>query len=177
MKIYLVKCAVQDLTVLLNIARLTFREAFEEQNNPDDFRSYMDRAFNEVIFKEQLQHADSSYYFIKTNGSLVGYLKLNENQAQNEQFDASSIELERLYIQSNFQGQNIGQQVLQKVIHLAKEKGVSFLWLGVWEKNHNAIRFYERSGFKKFGAHPYFLGNDQQTDYLMKFDLTPPLLS
>ena len=86
------------------------------------------------------------------------------------------MELERFYILNEFQGLQIGQSVLQKVLKIAEEKGVAFLWLGVWDKNSRAIRFYERHGFKKFGSHPYYLGKDKQTDYLMKIDLTPPFL-
>lgn len=40
--------------------------------------------------------------------------------------------------------------------------------LGVWEHNHRALRFYEKNGFIAFGTHIFQLGNDQQTDILMK---------
>jgi ribosomal protein S18 acetylase RimI-like enzyme len=45
-----------------------------------------------------------------------------------------------------------------------------YLWLGVWEHNRGAIRFYERHGFVKFGEHPYYVGNDCQTDWMMRLD-------
>ena len=137
----------------------------------------MQGAFNRTVLLEQLRHPDVYYFFIKRDELTLGYIKLNESEAQNESFEQKSIELERFYILSEFQGQNIGQNVLKKVIEIAQNKGLAFLWLGVWEKNLKAIRFYERHGFVKFGSHPYFLGNDEQTDYLMKIDLTPPLPS
>jgi len=45
------------------------------------------------------------------------------------------------------------------------------IWLGVWEHNHNAVHFYKQWGFEIFGAHPFILGDDKQTDVLMKKQL------
>ena len=60
--------------------------------------------------------------------------------------------------------------MLFKIIDIVKAKQVSFLWLGVWQKNNAAIRFYERLGFTKFSTHPYFIGKDKQIDWLMKLN-------
>ena len=175
--IKLISVSDQQVEELLALAKHTFTEAFQKQNSPENFNLYMRQAFHPTVLLEQLRHKDIKYYFISLEQQTVGYIKINENSAQSEQFDHPSIELERFYIQSQFQGQKIGEQVLKKVVQMAKDSGVAFLWLGVWEKNDKAIRFYERHGFKKFGTHPYFLGNDKQTDYLMKVDLTLPLPS
>ena len=82
-----------------------------------------------------------------------------------------SMELERIYVLKEFQGLGHGERILNKVKRLAVEAGKSFLWLGVWEKNTRAIKFYEKHGFVKFGTHPYYIGSDKQTDWLMRFDL------
>jgi ribosomal protein S18 acetylase RimI-like enzyme len=71
----------------------------------------------------------------------------------------------------DFQGQRIGKQMLQKAIALAAEKSKKYIWLGVWEHNEDAIRFYQKYGFEKFATHPYFVGKDEQTDWLLRFDL------
>ena len=62
--------------------------------------------------------------------------------------------------------------MLDKTISLARKEQVEFLWLGVWEENKKAIRFYKRYGFIKFGTHPYYIGADKQTDWLMKYSLS-----
>ena len=71
----------------------------------------------------------------------------------------------------HFQGKQIGKAMLYKAIAIARSKKASFLWLGVWKKNKEAIKFYERYGFKKFMTHPYLIGKDKQTDWLMKLVL------
>ncbi|MEM9391391.1 MAG: GNAT family N-acetyltransferase, partial [Bacteroidota bacterium] len=53
-------------------------------------------------------------------------------------------------------------------------KGLGYIWLGVWEYNTDAIRFYERLGFTPFGQHSFILGSDHQTDILMKKPLEQP---
>jgi ribosomal protein S18 acetylase RimI-like enzyme len=71
-----------------------------------------------------------------------------------------------------FQGEQIGTKMLFKAIEIAFDKNKKHLWLGVWEKNTDAIRFYQKHGFLKFNTHPYYIGKDKQTDWLMRFDLS-----
>ena len=112
--------------------------------------------------------SDSDFYFAYLKNELVGYFKLNKIAAQAEQFAEQSIELERIYVVEDFQNQGIGKLMLLKAIEFAQKYKPKFIWLGVWQENKNAVRFYEKLGFQKFGTHPYFIGKDKQTDWLMK---------
>lgn len=171
MNISFIKCTLNDLDMLHQISRITFIAAFEKLNSPEDFHNYMDSAFSKETIKTQLLNRNSSFYFTYLNRSLIGYFKLNAKDAQIEQFEQPSIELERIYVLEAFQGKQIGKEMLFKSIDIAKSKGVSFIWLGVWQENTAAVRFYERFGFKIFGSHPYYIGKDKQTDWLMKLNL------
>jgi ribosomal protein S18 acetylase RimI-like enzyme len=164
-------CAVKDLPFLVEISKKTFISAFEKQNNPEDFKTYMDRSFSKEQLKKELLDENVSFYLVYNDNYLVGYYKLNSNEAQTEPFGTASIEIERIYVLNEFQGQKFGKQMLFKIIEIAKEKNLKFIWLGVWEKNTAAIRFYERHGFVKFDTHPYYIGNDKQTDWLMRLNL------
>jgi len=164
MTIFFRKCEPKDLNPLLKIAKETFVDAFEKENDPEDFKAYITSAFSENQLKNELLNPDSSFYFAYLDKELVGYFKLNEREAQNEHFEFSSIGLERIYVLNAFQNQGLGKQLLFKAIAIAQLMNVSFLWLGVWEKNIPAIRFYERHGFQKFDKHPYYIGNDKQQD-------------
>ena len=165
------KCTIKDLDRLVEISSNTFVNAFEKENNPEDFSSYISIAFSTQKIEEELLNPNSEFYFTYLNNVHVGYFKLNQNEAQTEQFEQNTFELERIYVLNTYQGQKIGTHMLIKAIEIAKAKKAFFLWLGVWEKNKEAIKFYERYGFKKFMTHPYFIGNDKQTDWLMKLDL------
>lgn len=165
-------CELKDLDTLIEISRDTFVAAFEKENNPEDFRNYIIDAFSIERVKAELLNSNSSFYFVYLKDVLVGYFKLNKNEAQNEQFDEQSMELERIYVLNDFQGKSIGKHILLKAIEIAKSKKSRFLWLGVWQKNTNAVRFYERYNFKIFNEHPYYIGKDKQIDWLMKLDLS-----
>ena len=51
---------------------------------------------------------------------------------------------------------------------MQQRRCVEYVWLGVWEHNHKAIKFYQDKGFVRFGEHVFVLGEDRQTDFLMK---------
>ncbi len=164
-------CTIEELQILVEISIRTFVSTFEKQNNPEDFKAYLETAFNKEQLKKELLGENTSFYFVYNDKNLVGYLKLNEKGAQTEPFGNTSIEIERIYVLEEFQGHSIGKEMMLKIIQIAKEKHLIFVWLGVWEMNTSAIRFYERLGFVKFDTHPYYIGNDKQTDWLMRLDL------
>ncbi len=171
MQLHFRKCEPSDLERLIDIAKTTFVAAFEKDNEPEDFKAYVNMAFEKENILGQLINQDSSFYFVFMDEHLVGYFKLNVDQAQTDIKTEETIELERIYVLQDFQGQRIGKLMLQKAIALAAEKNKKYIWLGVWEHNIDAIRFYQKYGFEKFAIHPYFVGKDEQTDWLLRFDL------
>jgi len=70
-----------------------------------------------------------------------------------------------------FQQKQIGQTLLEKAIQYAHQKNAVYIWLGVWENNSQAIQFYHKNGFVEFDRHLFLLGEDRQTDIMMKLAL------
>jgi ribosomal protein S18 acetylase RimI-like enzyme len=105
------------------------------------------------------------------NTKTIGYLKLNFGAAQTELKNEQSLEIERIYVLKEFHGKNIGQLLYDKAIQIAKEKNVNYVWLGVWEENLRAINFYKKNGYVAFDKHIFKLGDDEQTDIMMKLEL------
>ena len=172
MELFLEKCQMHQLDDLVEISRSTFSEAFAHLNDPADFDSYLNRAFSSQTIAEELQNQDSFFYFAFYKTEIVGYFKLNKAQAQTDLQDEDSLEIERIYVDKKYQGRRIGAWMVTEIIKMAVQADFKFLWLGVWEVNQDAIRFYKAHGFKKFGEHPYFIGKDKQTDWLMRLDIT-----
>ncbi len=171
MQLLLHSCTNEDLTELTKISRRTFRDAFEFQNDPSDFNHYLSTALSSETLSTELQHPDRSFYFVRLNNQNVAYFKINENQAQTDLRDAEGMEIERIYVLQEFQGQKIGEWMIWEILKIGRKKGKEYLWLGVWEQNMKAIRFYERLGFIRIGKHPYYIGNDRQMDWLMKLNI------
>ena len=173
MELTLKRCELSELDRLGTIARETFIASFAHLNDPTDFKLYMEDAFSENRLRSELSNPDSEYYLARNADTDVGYFKLNYNSAQTDIQDPHACELERIYVAPSWQGRGIGEWMLKQAIHLTQNKQMTYIWLGVWEKNEAAIRFYEKLGFVKFGTHPYFIGTDKQTDWLMRLDLVP----
>ncbi|MBM7868650.1 ribosomal protein S18 acetylase RimI-like enzyme [Clostridium pascui] len=83
----------------------------------------------------------------------------------------NTLEVQRIYVSQECKGKHIGKLLIQNAIEIAKSNNLNYIWLGVWESNINAIKFYEKQVFKKFDTHIFKLGEDEQTDNLMKLIL------
>ena len=157
-----------DVELLSNISRETFFAAFAHLNNADDMEAYAASSFNRQQLKKELNTPGAEFIFAMLDHEVVGFMKLNTGTAQNEFKDMNSLEVERLYVLAAYQGRQIGSQMLNFALAIALTRQHEFIWLGVWEHNHSAVRLYERMGFKLCGSHDFMLGNDRQTDLLMK---------
>lgn len=157
-----------DLTQLAHLSAQTFYDAFAHLNNAEDVLHYINTTYSENNLFLEMNQPGTCFYLAELDGQAVGYLKLNYGNSQTEFQKANEAEIQRLYVLSAYQGRRIGEQLIQFAIGQALQNNCTTIWLGVWEHNTNAIRFYERHGFTLFGKHDFLLGNDLQTDFLMK---------
>lgn len=134
-------------------------------------KKYLETKFSLEKLTSEWQNPDSNFYFAKENETIIGYLKLNTAKAQTELQDPNALEIERIYVIQAFHGKKVGQLLLDFALKKAKQNDNIYIWLGVWEENHRAIRFYSKNGFVVFDKHIFMMGNDAQTDYLMKKEL------
>ena len=134
-------------------------------------KEYMDRAFKPEQLLSELQNERSEFYFVRYEDKNIGYIKINQSGAQSDLQDDTSIEIERIYIDAPYQGKGLGAMLMDKAKERAEELELTNIWLGVWEKNKNAIRFYERHGFHIISSHEFRMGDDIQTDILMKYNV------
>ena len=165
------KINIDDLETLRNLSIQTFRETFSEVNTKEDMQKYLDENLSIEKLKTELENPNSEFYFAENNNEILGYLKLNFKDAQTEKLEENHFEIERIYVLKAFLGQKIGQILFNKAIEIGREKNLEYVWLGVWEENHRAIRFYGKNGFEIFGKHDFVLGEDVQTDLLMKMKI------
>jgi diamine N-acetyltransferase len=131
-------------------------------------KEYMDRAFDPQRLLAELMNPLSEFYFILVGDKVAGFLKINQSEAQSDLHDDDSLEIERIYVDAAFQGKGLGAKLIEKSIERARNLHLHYIWLGVWEKNKDAIRFYERHGFVAFSSHDFRMGDEMQTDILMK---------
>lgn len=162
------RVSIKEADTLLTFSKNVFFAAFAHQNDPADMRAYADKAFTLQKLKDEINNENSEFYFAYAESAIAGYLKLNFKTAQTDFQGDDAMEVERIYVSADLQNKKVGQQLLNFALDQAVKHQMKEVWLGVWEHNHKAIRFYERNGFVKFGSHNFMLGNDQQTDMLLK---------
>lgn len=163
--------SLQDLARLKAISVRTFQDSFGDQNTSENMEQYFRSSFSAEKLSEELQNPFSSFYFAELDTIPIGYLKINWGASQTELQAEKSLEIERIYVEKEFQGKHVGQLLLNKAMAVANEKLATSIWLGVWEKNGKAIRFYQKNGFVEFGKHLFKLGDDEQMDIMMKLPL------
>ncbi|MDG1571419.1 GNAT family N-acetyltransferase [Robiginitalea sp. M366] len=169
----LIDCTPEDLEALRQLSIHTFTEAFAAQNNPEDFQAYLESAFHPKQLLSEIHHPQTRFSFICKDGMRVGYLKVNWGNAQTELQEDAGMELERIYVLASEQGAGIGAWVLEQVGQWALAAGKEYVWLGVWEHNPRAMAFYQRHGFVIFDKHPYYIGQDRQMDWMMRWEINP----
>ena len=167
MTINIRKCTLKDSLTLQEISYETFSETFKDQNTPENLKAYLEKAYNLKQLEKELSNTSSQFFFVYFNYEIAGYLKINTNDAQSEKMGDESLEIERIYIRSKFQKQGLGKYLFNKAIEIAIEQNKPKIWLGVWEKNANAIAFYEKMGFVQTGAHSFYMGDEEQIDFIM----------
>lgn len=165
------KVATIEASTLFNLIRETFVQSFGKHNTKEDMDHYVSRNLSNAVLDAEFRNPSSAFYFLEDGQKPIGYLKLNTGLAQTEQTFNNGLEVERIYISSNYQGKGLGSLLMDFSISIAMESSKSPIWLGVWEHNEGAIRFYERYGFSVYGSHDFLLGSDLQKDMLMKKDL------
>ena len=162
------KVESKDLEILRSFAERTFRLAFEADNDPVRFEEYCRKAFFLEQFRVELDHPASGFWFYWEGDFLAAYLKLNFDKHPEALNSGRTVQVERLYVEPSMQGRKIGEQLLDFALEQAIANQAELIWLSVWQANPPALRFYERCGYEIFGTKTFWLGDEAQTDWLVR---------
>ncbi|HRI62513.1 MAG TPA: GNAT family N-acetyltransferase [Saprospiraceae bacterium] len=161
---------LSEVAILRDLAETTFRDAWQDQNAPEEFEAYCREHFTLEKLGVDLSTPGTEFYFAWIGEQPAAYLKLNFNRAPNApgDFAGEAVQLERIYVLQDFQSQRIGERLLRFSEERTRQVGATWLWLSVWQKSPRSIRFYEKNGFEIFGVETFWVGNDPQPDWLMR---------
>jgi len=162
------KASAEDVEIVQSLGTQTFSETFAEDNTEEAMKKYLEESFNTEKIKSELNNPDSHFYIAWEEDNPVGYLKVNTGNAQTELQDDASLEIERIYVKKSHHGKKVGQLLYDQALETARQLSKSYLWLGVWEENLRALNFYKKNGFVEFDKHIFRLGEEEQTDLMMK---------
>ena len=158
----------KDATLIADISRQTFYETFASQNTSENMEKFMNTQFAREKLIAELSDPENIFLLAYQDEQLAGYVKLRDSQNPEQLENSAAIEIVRIYSTTSMIGKGIGKILMQTCLNIAQKRNKAIVWLGVWERNQRAIDFYIKWGFEKFGEHDFILGNDIQTDWLMK---------
>lgn len=158
---------------LKRISVQTFCETFAQNNTTENLQLYLSNNLTEENLATELSLEETHFYFLLIGQKITGYIKINAPKIFNDTGKDNGLEIERIYLLKAFQGLGLGSKLIDFTIAFAKENNMDYIWLGVWEHNLPAIKFYTKIGFHTYGSHIFQFGNEPQTDYLMRYNLQP----
>lgn len=157
-----------DAAMLAEIGRKSFLDAFADhpKNAPADMEIFIKQAFGTAIQARELDDEKTVYLIAEIGGAIAGYAKLHKDAKEEMVTGGKCLEIARFYMLTEQIGRGIAGKLMQTVLEFAHENGFETIWLGVWEFNARAQKFYRKWGFEHVGTHVFQFGNDPQTDWV-----------
>ena len=142
-----------DVELLQSLSIVTFTDTFAAYNTTENMQMYIEKYFSVANLLAELNNSENFFFISFRENEPAGYLKLRLPQEHLSSLkNNTAIELERVYVLKKLQGTGLGYKLMQFAFEYSRQKGFDILWLGVWERNEKAIRFYEKFGFEIFGG-------------------------
>lgn len=157
-----------DAGLIADLSRQTFYHSFAAQNTKEDMDKFMNEQFTKEGLMAEVGTGDNIFLLAYAGDEVAGYVRMRNGEHRPEFANRPSVEIARIYAVPDSIGKGVGSALMEKCLTIAREMKREIIWLGVWEHNQRAIGFYTKWGFEKFGEHDFVLGNDVQTDWLMK---------
>ena len=172
MEITIRRILIAEAPALSKMAKQTFYDTFTGTCTEEDMQAFLEQYYNLAQIKKELSNQDDYCFFAEINGEPVGYIRFMEDCSNFAEVNKwKSLELKRLYILKEYHGKGIAQKLMEFFIAFAEEYQYELVWLGVWEYNFRAQKFYSKYGFINSGhTHDFPIGDTPQTDiYLWRF--------
>ncbi len=160
-----------DASLLSLLSETTFRETYWGTDTDENILSHIANSFNIPKIIEEIAAVNSNHYLIVENklNQAIGYARIRYDQSIKPNYLQSNkaLEIARIYVLKEFQGQKIGQLLMEYIENFAKQEGFDTIWLCVWKENLDGIRFYQRHGLEIIGEYVFKLGNSTYVDWAM----------
>jgi GNAT superfamily N-acetyltransferase len=155
-----------ELDELAMLAQETFVEAYADDLDREVLARYADRVFVPELMAE-LASGGTAVRVVRDRGAAVAYATVRSDEAGSR----SASRLGRIYVRPDHHRRGLGRLLVTWAVETARSSGMADLCLGVWERNHRAIAFYEAMGFVACGDEAFTLEGQVQRDVVMRLPL------
>lgn len=159
MSIEIIKADVSHAAIIGTIGKKSFRRAFEHLfNNKEELLEYLENTYCPVKLAKSLRDEDNVYLLACFEGEPAGFAKIKKYSLNEHIESVAQMELQKIYVLQEYHGKGIGTALLKEVKNVAKEVYPDYIWLDTHISNDNAIKLYEKNGFKKVGKYFFTIG-------------------
>jgi diamine N-acetyltransferase len=158
---------LDDAAALAEFGARAFAETFAADNDPSDMAAYLPTAYGEALQRAELLDPHVEFWVVEQRGALAAYAMLRIGGTDPSVHALRPLQIERFYVDATWHGRGIAGALMSRAFERAHTHHADALWLGVWERNARAIRFYEKHGFQAVGRQTFQLGSDLQNDLVM----------
>lgn len=170
------RATADDAGALAALAAVTFPLACPPSTSPEDIAAHLAGTLGESHFRGYLTDPDTTILVLDSEGTLNGYSLLVNRPTADPDVAAAltllpSVELSKCYVHLEHHGLGAAAELMQASLRAAAGAGGAGIWLGVNSQNARAVRFYEKSGFRKVGTKTFRLGTAVEHDFVMERSL------
>jgi ribosomal protein S18 acetylase RimI-like enzyme len=162
---------LKDIPILRKVAIEVQYDTFGDSNSPEIMEAFIQENFTDDKLTQEFAEPGSQYFMAWDGADVAGFMRLRVTDEVETHLGPNALEIQRLYVMKRHQGKKIGGMLMQLALDYGRTRGFEWIWLGVWEKNIKAQKFYGKWGFEHFGEHVFWMGPDPQNDYLLKLKL------
>ncbi|MBX2915735.1 MAG: GNAT family N-acetyltransferase [Cyclobacteriaceae bacterium] len=162
------QASFEQLPAMQQVAITSYTDTFADSNTPENLKAFLDSTYNLPQLVREFHEPGSKLYLAVDENDVVGFVRLRQSNEVISYLGENTIELQRLYVLPAAQGKSVGKLLMAQAVEYAIANKFEWIWLGVWEKNYKAQKFYERWGFERFSEHTFWMGDDPQVDWLLK---------
>jgi ribosomal protein S18 acetylase RimI-like enzyme len=169
---------VEDAAQVATLGAHVFSVTFGHSVTPEQLQDYLQESYSTEATVKDILDTSKNMVLATTQRSdgaavIVGFALLTRGSSEPciAHLGSAAVELQRIYVHPDCHGQGVGKMLANELEDMARKQGFGYMWLGVWEDNHQAQKVYERLGYKAVGDHDFVIGGDVQTDHIMLKEL------
>jgi ribosomal protein S18 acetylase RimI-like enzyme len=152
---------------LAQVMERTFRDTFGESTAEEHMAAHCRNSYREAIQRAEIVDPDITTVLCVEGESIAGFVQVRSGERPTCVAALRPVELHRIYVDAPWHGKGVAALLMQAALDDAGKRSADGIWLGVWEDNPRAIRFYAKFGFVEVGEHVFHVGDDAQRDLLM----------
>jgi ribosomal protein S18 acetylase RimI-like enzyme len=158
---------LSDAAGIAHVGVAVFTSTFGYSMPAADLSTYLEETYSQSRINQDMANPNLHVIVARDGDKVVGFAMLMEGTSEKCVAHLEvPMELQRLYVATEYHGCGLGSKLLARVQNMARDKGAKTMWLGVWEENHIAQKVYAKAGFETIGSHDFVMGECVQTDLI-----------